>query len=117
MTTKRLEVPMDQDTYARPRSPVTYGSHEADDTGSTAAVAAETARDTAKDEARNVAQTAKAEAGAVVDEATGQARKLASEARSQVRTRVQGQHNQLVDRLHKYADEIGEMSGDANSPV
>jgi uncharacterized protein YjbJ (UPF0337 family) len=104
----------DQDTYAR--APAYTGAHEADDTRSKAAVAAETARDTAKDEARNVAGTAKEQAGAVVGEARGQVRRIASQARQQATDRVRGQHDQLVGRLRGLADEFQEMGGDGDSP-
>jgi hypothetical protein len=122
---------MDQETYARTRSPGDYylervspaapstvpGAHQADDTGSKAAAAAQTVKDTATEEAVTVARTAKQEAGAVVDEARGQARRLASEVRDQVRQRVRGQNDVLVERLHGYADELGEMADGADSPV
>lgn len=104
----------DQDTFAR--APAYSGAHEADDGGSKAAVAAETAKETAKDEARNVAGTAREQAGAVVGEARGQVRRLASQARDQATDRVNHQHDRLVDRLRGLADEFDEMGGDGNSP-
>jgi hypothetical protein len=104
----------DQDTFAR--APAFGGAHEADDSGSKAAVAAGTAKETAKDEARNVADTAKEQAGAVVGEARGQVRRLASQARDQATDRVNNQHNRLVDRLRGFADEFDEMGGDGSTP-
>jgi hypothetical protein len=107
----------DQDTYARTRAPAYEGgAHEASDTSSKAAVAADTAKETAKDEARNVAGTAKQEAGAVVGEAKSQVRRLASQARDQATDRVRGQHSQLVDRLRGLVDEFEQMGGDGDSP-
>jgi hypothetical protein len=104
----------DQDTFAR--APAYSGAHEADDNGSKAAVAAETAKETAKDEARNVAGTAREEAGAVVGEARGQVRRIVSQAKDQATDRVNHQHNRLVDRLRGLADEFDEMGGDGDSP-
>jgi hypothetical protein len=104
----------DQDTFAR--APAYSGAHEADDSGSKAAVAAETAKETAKDEARNVAGTARQEAGAVVGEARGQVRRLATQAKDQATDRVNHQHNRMVDRLRGLADEFDEMGGDGNTP-
>lgn len=104
----------DQDTYAR--APAYSGAHEANDGGSKAAVAAETAKETAKDEARNVAGTAKEQAGAVVGEARSQVQRLASQAKDQATDRVRGQHSQLVDRLRGLSDEFADMGRDGDSP-
>jgi uncharacterized protein YjbJ (UPF0337 family) len=104
----------DQDTYAR--APAYTGSHEANDSSSKAAVAAETAKETAKDEARNVAGTAKEQAGAVVGEARSQVQRIASQAKDQATDRVRGQHNQLVDRLRGISDEFAEIGGDGSTP-
>ncbi|GAA1038383.1 hypothetical protein GCM10009557_54210 [Virgisporangium ochraceum] len=104
----------DQETYAR--APSYSGAHEANDTSSKAAVAAETAKETVKDEAGNVGDNAKEQAGAVVGEARGQVRRLASQAKDQATDRVRGQHNQLVDRLRGISDEFAEMGGDGSSP-
>jgi hypothetical protein len=104
----------DQDMYARTRAPA--GAHEADDGGSKATIAAETAKETAKDEARTVAATAKQEAGAVVGAARSQVRRLTSQAKDQATERVRGSHNQFVDRLRAIAGEFEEMGADGNSP-
>jgi hypothetical protein len=106
----------DQETRYSSRAPATGGAHEADDVGSRAAVAADTAKETAKDEARTVASTAKQEAGAVVGEAKSQVRRLTSQARDQATERVRGQHSKAVDRLRSLADEFQELGGEGDSP-